>query len=124
MGKISHAKAEGFSADLNAYLKYVVNGHGHEDRSGRWLTEVTGNARARDYWGKLIKNERAMTTNDIDVLAGAFGMTPFDFVRAAQDLANGGAPPVPDVAPHPEDYHISDDPGDEYGLAAETPRGP
>lgn len=124
MGLKSHAQAEGFSADLNAYLKYIVKGHGRDDLSGRWLTEITSSARARDYWSKLIKNERAMTTNDIDVLAGAFGLSPFEFVRNAQALAAGEEPEIPNVAPHEDDYVKSEDPGTEYGLAAERPRTP
>jgi hypothetical protein len=118
MGLKSHADAEGFSSELNAYLKYLVNGNGREDLSGRWLEEITDKARARDYWSKLIKNERAMNMNDVPVLAKAFGLDPFDFVRQAEVLANGGEPEIPNVGPHAEDYEISKDPGSEYGLAA------
>lgn len=118
MGLKSHAEPEGFSAELNAYLQYLVNGNGREDLSGRWLEEITGKARARDYWSKLVKNERAMNMNDVPVLAKAFGMDPFDFVRNAELLSQGGSPPIPNVGTHAEDYEISEDPGDRYGLAA------
>lgn len=124
MGLKSHAQSEGFSADLNAYLKHIINGHGRDDLSGRWLTEITHSARARDYWSKLIKNERAMTTNDIDVLAGTFGMSPFEFVRRARELAEGNEVEVPNVAPHPEDYESSEDPGEALPNAAAEKRTP
>lgn len=106
MGLKSHAQSEGFSADLNAYLKHIINGHGRDDLSGRWLTEITHSARARDYWSKLVKNERAMNTNDIDVLATAFGMSPFEFVRQARALAEGDEVPVPNVRPLEEDVPV------------------
>lgn len=118
MGKESHAQAEGFSAELNAYLKYVIVGNGREDLSGRWLAAITGNARSRDYWSKLVKNERSMSMNDVPVLAAAFGMDPFDFVRGAEVLANGGSPEVPNVAPHAEDTENSESPAGKYKLAA------
>lgn len=124
MGKESHAQAEGFSADLNAYLKYVIVGNGREDLSGRWLESITGKARSRDYWSKLIKNQRAMSMNDVPVLATAFGMEPFDFVRGAEILANGGKPEIPNVGPHEEAYEISEDPGKNYGLAAKKRPSP
>lgn len=84
----------GFSADLNAFLKKVLSDNGREDLSGRWLEEVTGGARRYDYWSKLTKNARAMTTNDIDVLAKTFGISPFDWVDYTQRHARGEEVPV------------------------------
>jgi hypothetical protein len=117
---------QGFSADLNAYLKKVLADNGREDLSGRWLEEITGQARRYDYWSKIVKNTRAMTTNDIDVLAKAFGISPFEWVGNTRRLADGKLVPVliHDVVPHEEDYDISEDPGDAYPNAAETPRNP
>jgi hypothetical protein len=80
---------QGFSADLNAYLKKVLADNGREDRSGRWLEEVTGFVRSYDYWSKIAKDSRAMTTNDIDVLAKAFGITAFEWVDRTQQYAKG-----------------------------------
>lgn len=89
MGAKSHMEPQGFSADLNAYLKKVLADNGKEDRSGRWLEEVTGFVRSYDYWSKIIKDTRAMTTNDIDVLAKAFGIDAFDWVDNTQRYARG-----------------------------------
>lgn len=80
---------QGFSADLNAYLKKVLAENGKSDRSGRWLQEVTGFVRSYDYWSKIIKDTRAMTTNDIDVLANAFGIGPFEWVENTERHARG-----------------------------------
>ncbi|KEP72574.1 hypothetical protein HR12_42960 [Microbacterium sp. SUBG005] len=66
-------------------------------------------ARKRDYWTALIKGTREMTTNDIDVVAKAFGLpTPFDYVRNAHELAETGGAPTFNVGTHPEDYDISE----------------
>lgn len=124
MGLKSHAQSDGFSADLNAYLKHIINGHGREDLSGRWLSDITMNVRSRDYWSKIVKDQRSMNTNDIDVLAGAFGMSPFDFVRQARELAAGNEVEVPNVAPHPEDYESGEDPGEQFPNAAAEKREP
>ena len=116
MGKKSHAAPDGFAAELNAYLAHLLNQQGRQDLSGRWLETATDGARSRDYWAGFVKNDRAMNTNDIDVLAKLFGMSPFEFVRNARELA--------DVGPHPEDFHVSEDPGDALPHAAETERKP
>lgn len=85
----------GFSSDLNAYLQKVLADNGREDLSGRWLEEITGRARRYDYWAKIVKDTRAMTTNDIQVLASAFGISPFDWVTNAQRHAAGeDTPPL------------------------------
>lgn len=124
MGKKSHATPTGFATELNAYLRHVLDANGKQDLSGRWLAEVTDGARARDYWSALVKDERAMTTNDIDVLAETFGMSAFDFVRNARALASSGEAPAPIVGALDEDWGIAEDPGDELPQAAETPREP
>lgn len=118
MGLKSHAAPEEFADVLNKYVQYVLSENGRTDRSGRFLHTKTGEARSRDYWAKIVKGERAMTTNDIGVLAKAFDMSPYEFVDAAEDLANGRKPVPPNVSAHDEDYELSDDPGDDYGLAA------
>lgn len=111
---------EGFSADLNAYLRKILEDNGKTDRSGRWLGEITEGARSYDYWSKIVKDTRAMTTNDIDVVAKAFGVSAFVWVDNAQAHAAGieTEPLILNVGTHPEDYEQSEDPGDDYGLAA------
>lgn len=111
---------EGFSADLNAYLKKVLADNGKVDRSGRWLEEVTGGARSYDYWSKIVKDTRAMTTNDIEVVAKAFGISAFEWVDNTKTHAAGEEtePLILNVGGHAEDYEHSEDPGDDYELAA------
>lgn len=87
-------KPTGFAADLNAYLKKVLADNGKTDLSGRWLEEITGKARRYDYWAKIVKDTRAMTTNDIDVLAKAFGVTAFDWVDYTESHARGADVPT------------------------------
>lgn len=96
---------QGFSADLNAYLAKVLADNGREDRSGRWLEEITGQARRYDYWSKVVKNTRAMTTNDIQVLSAAFGISPFDWVNNTRRHAEGKDTPklILNVGGHEED---------------------
>lgn len=119
MGKTSHATPGQFANELGDYLRHLVKANGREDLSGRWLEAVTSGARKRDYWAALIKGTREMTTNDVDVVANAFGMPdPFTYVRNAHTLAETGDAPTFNVGPHEEDYEISEDPGD-YGLAAQ-----
>lgn len=89
MGSKSHMEPYGFSAALNAYLKKVLADNGRDDLSGRWLDEVTGRARSYDYWSKLVKDSRAMTTNDIQVLAQTFGISPYEWVANARRHAAG-----------------------------------
>lgn len=117
---------EGFSADLNAYLRKVLADNGKTDLSGRWLEEITGSARRYDYWSKIVKNSRAMTTNDIDVLANAFGISPFEWVGNTRRHAEGKpvALLIFNVGTLDDDYDISEDPGDAYPNAAEEPRSP
>lgn len=87
-------KPTGFAADLNAYLQKVLADNGKTDRSGRWLEEITEKARRYDYWAKIVKDTRAMTTNDIDVLAKAFGVTAFDWVDYTEKYARGADVPT------------------------------
>lgn len=118
VGKTSHAEPGQFANELGEYLRYLLAANGRQDLSGRWMESITAGARKRDYWTALIKGTREMTTNDIDVVAAAFGLpTPFDYVRNAHELAETGTAPIFNVGPHPEDYDISEDPG-EYVLAA------
>lgn len=84
----------GFSADLNRYLAKVLEDNGRSDLSGRWLDEITNGARSYDYWSKLVKDARAMTTNDIQVLAKAFDMTAFQWVANTRRHAAGQPVPV------------------------------
>lgn len=95
----------GFSADLNAYLKKVLADNGREDLSGRWLDEITGGARSYDYWSKIVKDTRAMTTNDIAELARSFGISPFEWVENTRRHAAGEATPqlVPNVGAATDD---------------------
>lgn len=79
----------GFSADLNLYLKKVLADNGRDDLSGRWLDDITERARSYDYWSKLVKDSRAMTTNDVQVLASAFGVSPFQWVENTRRHAQG-----------------------------------
>lgn len=125
MGKTSHLAPGDFASELGAYLRFLVAANGgNEDRSGRWMARLTEGARSHDYWGGIIKGEKAMTANDIGVVAATFGMTAREYVANAATLAETGDAPRGDVGTHPEDYDISEDPG-EYGLAAKrkpTPR--
>lgn len=102
----------GFSADLNAYLKKVLADNGREDLSGRWLDQITNGARSYDYWSKLVKDTRAMTTNDIDTLARAFGVSAFDWVENAQRHAEGK--PTPELL-----FNVGTPVQDEGVLTAE-----
>ncbi|MFJ2506286.1 hypothetical protein [Microbacterium sp. NPDC087592] len=108
MGAKSHMDPQGFSADLNEYLKKVLSDNGKVDRSGRWLEEVTAGARSYDYWSKIVKDTRAMTTNDIQVLADAFGISAFDWVTYTQMHAAGEETPtlVFNVGGHEEDVNV------------------
>lgn len=123
MGKTSHAEPGPFATEVSAYLRHLLNANGREDLSGRWLETITHGARKRDYWAGIVKGVKEMTTNDIAVIAEAFGMaSPFDYVQNAHTLAETGDAPVFDVAPHAEDYDISDDPED-YAKAAKRHPG-
>ena len=126
MGKTSHLSPGDFASKLGAYLRYLIAANGgNEDRSGRWMARMSDGARSHDYWGGLIKGEKAMTANDIGLVASLFGMTAAEYVAHSEELADGGEPFKGDVGPHPEDYDVSTDPG-EYGLAAKRepkPRG-
>jgi hypothetical protein len=115
-----------FSEDLNAYLKKVLKDHDRTDLSGRWLDALTNGARSYDYWSKIVKNTRAMTTNDIQVLAEAFDVTPYAWVQSAREYAASHLAPVThlNVGTHAEDYGTGEDPGDKYPNAAEEPRKP
>lgn len=93
MGAKSHMDPQGFSADLNAFLQKVLKDNGKVDRSGRWLEEITAGARSYDYWSKIVKDTRAMTTNDIQVLADAFGISAFEWVDYTQQHAAGEETP-------------------------------
>lgn len=90
MGKQAHTQSYGFSHDLNVYLKHVIEeDNKRTDQSGKWLEKITDGARRYDYWGNLVKDSRAMTTNDIQVLAAAFGVTPYEWVANARRYRNG-----------------------------------
>lgn len=93
MGKASHTSPGGFASTLNSFVSYLVAQEGG-DRSGRWLEERTNGARKKDYWKKFLDDVAAMTTNDIEVLADAWGVEPYDFVEAAMKHAADGAPIV------------------------------
>lgn len=125
MGAKSHMQSEGFSADLNSYLRKVLSDHGKEDLSGKWLESVTDKARRYDYWSRFVKDERAMTTNDIQVLARTFGVSPYEWVANTRRHAAGQPVPVVrlNVGGHAEDYEQSDYP-DGLRNAAETKRNP
>ena len=94
MGAKSHMEPRGFSAELNDYLRKVLADNGREDLSGRWLEKITGRARSYDYWSKLVKDTSAMSTNDVQVLAAAFGVGPYEFVANARRWVNGQPVPV------------------------------
>lgn len=118
MGKTSHLSPGDFASELGAYLRYLIAANGgNEDKSGRWMARESGGARSHDYWGGIVKGERAMTANDIGVVAEMFGMTGSEYVANATTLAETGDAPKGNVGPHPEDYEISNDPG-SFGLAA------
>lgn len=93
MGAKSHLSPEGFASALNAYLKKVLEDNNKTDLSGRWLEQITSGARRYDYWSKFVKNTQAMTTNDIQVIATAFGVTPYEWVANTRRHAQGQ--PVP-----------------------------
>lgn len=126
MGTTSHAAPGEFSAELNDYLRKVLADHGREDLSGRWLEKMTESARRYPYWSKLVKNTASMTTNDIQVLSIAFGISPYEFVANARRWAN--SQPVPavgaNVGGHGEDWERSEFPEGERKIAAEEERNP
>lgn len=83
MGRISHLPPRRFAEELRAYLWAQIEPEG-ADASGRWLEARTGGARSRDYWRKITSGAQAMTTNDVEVLAGLFDQSPYDFIRSAR----------------------------------------
>lgn len=91
-----------FASDLNAYFQYVVAAH-TKARDGRWLADVTGGTRGKGYWSGLLNGSRAMNTNDVDVIARTFNVSPFDFVRYAQMHASGEKTPDLNVGDPLED---------------------
>lgn len=122
MGKTSHKDPGQFASELRGYLTYLIEANGKNDLSGRWLEVITDGARKRDYWSKLVKGVKDMTTNDIDVVAAAFGIaSPFDYVRFAHELAENGSAPKFIVGTHDEDFEISDDPGPRAAAAKRKP---
>lgn len=98
-----------FASDLNAYFQHVVSQH-TKARDGRWLATVTGGTRGKGYWAGLLSGTRAMNTNDIDVIARTFNVSPFDFVRYAQLHAAGEETP---------DLNVGDDLDDMPVLSRE-----
>lgn len=94
-----------FASDLNAYFQHVVSSY-TEARDGRWLASVTGGTRGKGYWSGLLNGTRAMNTNDIDVIARTFNVSPFDFVRYSQMHAAGEKTPDLYVGDHPEDETV------------------
>lgn len=90
-----------FASDLNAYFQHVVSLH-TKARDGRWLASVTDGTRGKGYWAGLLNGTRAMNTNDIDVIARTFSVSPFDFVRYAQMHAAGEETPDLNVGGSPE----------------------
>lgn len=93
---------DSFASDLNAYFKHVVSAY-TPATDGRWLAEVTDNIRGKGYWSGLLKGDRAMNTNDIDVIARTFNVSPFDFVRYAHMHAAGEKTPDLNVGDSLED---------------------
>lgn len=94
-----------FASDLNAYFQHVVSLH-TKARDGRWLAAVTGGTRGKGYWAGLLNGTRAMNTNDIDVIARTFNVSPFDFVRYAQMYAAGEETPPLYVGDDLEDVSV------------------
>lgn len=126
MGATSHKEPYGFSQELSDYLRKILADHGREDLSGRWLEKVTGSARRYDYWKKIVKGVSSLTTNDVQVLADAFGVSPYEFVANARRYKNGQPVAVlsANVGPTEEDIDRSDFPEAEEQMAAETERKP
>lgn len=93
---------DNFASDLNAYFKHVVTAYTKAE-DGRWLADATGNIRGKGYWSGLLKGDRAMNTNDIDVIARTFNVSPFDFVRYAHMHAAGEDTPNLNVGDSMED---------------------
>ncbi|WP_405375893.1 MULTISPECIES: hypothetical protein [unclassified Microbacterium] len=122
MGRKGTSDPDAFANELGAYFKHVIATQ-TSAVDGRWLAEASGGARGREYWRKRLAGTDALTTNDIDILAKIFDVSPFDFVRWARLYAEGKPTPELSVGPHAEDYEISEDPG-EYGLAAKKRPNP
>jgi hypothetical protein len=90
---------------MNRYLAHLVESAGG-DKSGRWLESATHGARKKDYWKNLTDDVRVMNTNDIQILAIAFDVTPFQFVadaRAWQSASSNVVTGRFGVAPPEED---------------------
>lgn len=127
MGRATHLPpSSAFARVLNEYLANLVNEAGGDVLSGRWLEKRTAEQREdapkRSYWAKFTKNEQAMTTNDIALLAPIFGMTPYEFVASAREWGEGVSnvtPIRPNVGPHAEDYELSEYPADLPAVAEE-----
>lgn len=95
-------KPETFASDLNNYFVHVVSAY-TTAKDGRWLASVSGNVRGKGYWSGLLNGTRAMNTNDIDVIARIFNVSPFDFIRYAHLHAAGEETPTLNVGDTVED---------------------
>lgn len=103
-----------FARDLNAYVRHVVGQH-TTAVDGRWLADRTD--RGKDYWRKVLTEDDALNTNDVQILANLFGVNPYEFIRSARSHARGEETPRLNVVPLDDAFEISNDPG-AYGLAA------
>lgn len=122
VGKKSHLEPRSsFASLMNEYTWHLAKLEGW-DRSGRQMEAKVGGEDdpKRSYWLKVLNNLQSMTTQDVALIAAHFGVSAYDYVESARQWDESGRPSKghrPHVGPHPEDYDISEDPG-EFGLAA------
>lgn len=123
MGTNSVSEPGSLADYLSAYLRHVV-GQQTAASDGRWLAQTIG-ARGRTYWAERMNGAKAMNTNDVEIVAEAFGITSWEFFEYARLHGLGEDTPELNVVGHPEDYEQSEDPGD-YALASKKrkPRTP
>lgn len=80
----------GFALDLMRYLNELKG-----DMSGRAFSKLAA-AGTHDHWAKIIAGTKVMTTNDVKVAADVFGMSPYEFVAGARELAKKNVGPLDD----------------------------
>lgn len=80
----------GFALDLMRYLNELKGG-----MSGRAFAKQAA-AGTHDHWAKILAGTKVMTTNDVKVAAEVFGLSPYEFVAGARDLASRNVGPLDD----------------------------
>jgi hypothetical protein len=113
-----------FAREVTTYLNKVREDSG---LSVRRVSALSAGERSNTWWADIFNGSKILTTNDIDYIATELlGINPYTFIANARRHSAGDLLPLVtfNVGPHPEDFQISDDTGDELPSAAETRRTP